>query len=191
MTKLRMAIAALGVATTVWGAPLLNAHETDKGSHKGKGHGEGMMKDMGMTDAQAEKFKAARKANMEAMKPLMEKQKLDVDSLKVLVDKKASDNELKAAIASVKADHQAIDDQRKKQHETMGAMLTPLQEAKMIIRMGGMGAQMMMGGGMGGGMMEGKMGKGGMHKGGHDKDDDDDDDHGKGGEKEHEHKGDY
>jgi Spy/CpxP family protein refolding chaperone len=193
MKKIRIAIAALGLATAFWGTPLLNAHDADKDGGKdagkeehggwGKERGEHMKKELGLTDEQAEKFKAARKAQMETMKPLMEKQKLDIDSLRVLVDKKASDKDLSAAIEGIKADHKAIEEQQKKHREAMAALLTPMQQAKFILSMGAMGERM-----MGGGM--------GMHKWGHDDDDDhdkgkgkdkDDDDHDE--KEEHEHKG--
>ena len=159
MTKLRIMIAALSVATAIAGTPRLNAHEMDKGKdgghEEGKGEGRGdrmggrLKEELGLTDAQADKLKAARKDQMEAMKALMEKQKLDVDSLRLLVDKKASDAELTKAIATVKADHEALQAQEKKQREAMAALLTPIQQAKMIIQMSermGRGHGGMMGG---------------------------------------------
>jgi len=173
MTKLKMAIAALGVATTIWGSPLLNAGEAGKdgGQGWGKGRGEHMKKELGLSDDQAEKFKAAQKAQMDAMKPLQEKQKLDIDSLRVLVDKKAADKDLSAAIAAIKADHQAIEEQQKKHREAMAQLLTPLQQAKAVLMMGDMGER------WAGKMGHGKgMGKG-WHKGGHDDDDDKDEEH--------------
>jgi Spy/CpxP family protein refolding chaperone len=184
MKKIRIAITALGLATAIWGTPLLNAHDADKDNGKeehgawGKERGEHMKKELGLSDEQAEKFKAARKAQMEAMKPLREKQKLDIDSLRVLVDKKASDKDLSAAIESIKADHKAIEEQEKKHREAMAALLTPMQQAKFILSMGEMGEHMMHG------MMGGKGGDW-KEKWGKDKDKDGDDDE----KEEHEHKG--
>jgi Spy/CpxP family protein refolding chaperone len=193
MKKIRIAIAALGLATAVWGTPLLNAHEADKDGGKEAGkeeHGgwgkeghERMKKELGLTDDQADKMKAAGKAQMEAMKPLMEKRKLDIDSLRVLVDKKAADKDLTAAIEGIKADQKAVEEQWKKHREAMAALLTPMQQAKSVLMMGEMGEHMM------GAWKGGMMGKGGWHKGGHD-DDDEHEDHGKGKDKDgDDHKG--
>jgi Spy/CpxP family protein refolding chaperone len=134
MKKSRMIFAALSLAVAVWGTPRLNADPMDKDG-KGGGH-DGMMKEkLGLTDEQVAKFKDARKANREAMQPLMEKMKTDVDSLRVLVDKKASDKDLSAQLDALKADKQAVEDQQKKQMEDMAAVLTPLQKAKFVISM--------------------------------------------------------
>jgi Spy/CpxP family protein refolding chaperone len=126
MKKSRMIFAAMSLAVAIWGTPRLNADPMDK---DGKGD------KMGLTDEQMAKFKDARKADREAMKPLMEKMKTDVDSLRVLVDKKASDKDLSAQLDVLKADKQAVEDQRKKQMDAMAADLTPLQKAKFVINM--------------------------------------------------------
>jgi len=163
MKKSRMIFAAMSLAVAVWGTARLNADPMDK---DGKGGHEGMLKEkLGLTDEQAAKFKDARKANREAMQPLMEKMKTDVDSLRVLVDKKASDKDLSAQLDTLKADKQAVDDQQKKQMDAMAAILTPLQKAKFVINMADHMHRGM--GGRGGWNHGGKDGKGdGDDKGG-------------------------
>jgi Spy/CpxP family protein refolding chaperone len=153
MTKLRMAVTALGLLALVSAAPRLHADDMDKGMAKG-GHGDGMKGMLGLSDDQAKQLKDAREADAKAMKPLMEKMKLDLDSLRVLVDKKASDSDLKDALAGLKADRKAVEEQRAKQMEASAQILTPLQQAKWVINM----ADHMGRGGMGGE-------EGGWHKG--------------------------
>jgi Spy/CpxP family protein refolding chaperone len=172
MTKLRMAMTALGLVALISGAPRLHADDTDKGgkeaSQEGKawGHGhEGMKEELGLSDDQAKQLKEAREANEKVMKPLMEKLKLDLDSLRVLVDKKAADADLKSALDGLKADHKAMEEQRAKQMEGMALLLTPMQQAKWAVSM----ADHMMQGGMMGGHGHGM----GPKDGGKDKDDDD------------------
>ncbi len=160
----RKLFAILGLGAMLLGAPALRADH-----HEGKSEGDmipGMKEKMGMSDAQMEKVKAARKAHMEAMKPLREKMKADMDTLKGLVDKKGSDAKLKTSISAVKEDYKAIQDQQKKHHEAMQEFMTPMQQAKAILMMGEH-----MKGGME--MMKRHKGDWGKHD---DKDDDDDDD---------------
>jgi Spy/CpxP family protein refolding chaperone len=162
MKKSRLIFAAMSLAVAVWGTPRLNADPMDK---DGKG---GMLKEkLGLTDEQVAKFKDARKADREAMKPLMEKMKTDVDSLRVLVDKKASDKDLSAQLDVLKADKEAVDEQRKKQMDAMAADLTPLQKAKFVINMADHMNRGM--GGRGGWHHGDKDGKGGGDKGPDDK----------------------
>jgi Spy/CpxP family protein refolding chaperone len=163
MTKLRIAMTAIGLAAIISGAPRLHADDMDKSAkpegHEGWGEGRGgrMKEELGLTDDQAKKMKEAHEADEKAMKPLMEKLKLDIDSLRLLVDKKAGDSDLKASLDTLKADHKAVEEQRGKQMEAMGAMLTPMQEAKMAVSM----ADRM----MKGGMMGEHEGMGGHHDG--------------------------
>jgi Spy/CpxP family protein refolding chaperone len=164
MKKLRIAMTAIGLAAIISAAPGLRADDADKGGeHKGwGGHEEMMKKELGLSDDQEAKMKALDKAGAEAMKPLMDKAKLDVDSLRVLVDKKASDDQLKAAVDGLKADKKAMDDERQKQMDDKAAILTPLQVAKAAIAM----ADRMMKGGMMGGPEHHGMGHDGDDKGG-------------------------
>jgi Spy/CpxP family protein refolding chaperone len=158
MKKLRIAITAIGLAAVIGSSHSLRADDADKGGdHKAWGGREEMMKkELGLSDDQVAKMKELDKANAEAMKPLMEKAKLDVDSLRVLVDKKASDSDLKAAVEGLKADKKAMDEERQKEMDAKEAILNPLQVAKAAISM----ADRMMHGGMMGGPDGGRMGHG-------------------------------
>jgi Spy/CpxP family protein refolding chaperone len=91
---------------------------------------EEMKKDLGLSAAQAGQLKAELKADRAVCKPLEAKMTLDVDRLKVLVDKKAADGDLKPVIAEVVADHQALQAQMSAHWGAMQAILTPTQQAK-------------------------------------------------------------
>jgi Spy/CpxP family protein refolding chaperone len=142
MNKLRLSIAAAGAALALWGSPVLNAHEgaddaaKASGESWGSGHQAGIFKDLGLDAGQSENLKAAWKEQAETAKPLREKRKADFEQLRALVDRKASDNDLSAAINALKADQQALEEQRKKQQEAIAALLTPRQQALLVLRMG-------------------------------------------------------
>ena len=113
---------------------------------QGEGRGGGWMKkELGLSDDQAKKFEEVAKAGREAEKALMDKAKLDLDSLRLLVDKKAADGDLTAQIEKLKADKQAIEAQRQKDMDAKAAILSPMQQAKAAIMMAD---RMMHGGGM-------------------------------------------
>ena len=136
-----------------------------------KGHGdmmggkmmEHMMKKLELTDDQAKQMKALHKADQDANKALMDKMETDIASLKALLKKKASDADLSALISTLKDDHKAMQEAMQANHEAMMQILTPVQQAKMVLHMHE--------------HMQGMMDMGGMGMKGHGDDD------------EHEHEG--
>ncbi len=190
MKRLRLGLAAMSLAAAVWGTPSLNAHEADEHSAKGAAHEEGpqggekrwdkMKEELGLSGAQMDKLKESHKGMRESMQASAAKLKTDLATLKGLVDKKGPDTDLTAAIEALKGDRDAMETQRKKEQEVMRGILTPLQQAKLILKMGdhiqggmGMGPGMGRGKGMGHGkgMRDGdkeEEGKEDSHSGEHD-----------------------
>jgi Spy/CpxP family protein refolding chaperone len=159
-------------AALLFSSPLLRADEGggDKGQppmamggegegHPGGPHGDMMKKKLELSDEQEKKMKEEHKANEAVIKPLREKIKIDVDTLRLLVDKKASDSELSKALDELQADRKALQAQQEKHISDLRAILNPMQQAKMAVSMAGM-----MEHGMMGGRMEGH--EGGGHDGG-------------------------
>jgi hypothetical protein len=145
-------------ASTAPAAPAADDKGADNGDKMEGKMLEHMTKALDLTDDEVAKVKAEGESNRAAMKPLRDKVKLDMDSLKVLVDKKASDSDLSAAIATFKTDRKAVEAQQSAHMDALQAILTPMQQAKgifMMARMEGMGH-----GGWGG--HRGKGDKGGM-----------------------------
>jgi Spy/CpxP family protein refolding chaperone len=138
--------ALAGLGLLLLAAPALHAHGDDA---MGKDWLEHMKKDLQLSDTQYSQVKDEVKADKDACKTQQDKMALDVDTLKVLVDKKASDDELTPAIATLKADYKDKQAQMATHMEAMQAILTPLQQAKEVIKMcemkkPGMGGHAMM-----------------------------------------------
>ena len=129
-----LALACLGLLLA---APALRADDgKDGGGPDGQAKMlERMKKDLDLSDSQADQLKAEDASDWVEVKTLRDKLALDVDSLKLLVDKKAGDDELIPAIAVVKSDRQAMDQQRSKHMDAMQAILNPTQQAKGIVKM--------------------------------------------------------
>jgi hypothetical protein len=96
---------------------------------------ERMTKELGLSTDQVAKVKDLDKADKKACDPLKDKLKLDVDSLKVLIDKKADDGDLKPAIAGIKADLLALEGQKANHLDSLAQILTSTQQAKGIVMM--------------------------------------------------------
>jgi Spy/CpxP family protein refolding chaperone len=168
----RTAISA-GLGVLVLALATLHAEKSmDTDDAQGPGEGHGMMaekmkdhfkKALGLSDEQAKKVEELDKADHEKGKLLRDRVEADMANLKVLVDGKASDGELKAALENLKKDHMAAQDARMKHMEDMQAILTPTQQAKAVIMMS---ERMRWGRHKGHGMMKGDKDK--------DKDKDDD-----------------
>jgi Spy/CpxP family protein refolding chaperone len=114
--------------------------------------GEGGMKGgMALTADQQAKMKDLAEAQKKEMGPLMEAYKIKVDELRLLVDKKAPDDQLVAKLAEVSAARDAVQQAMKKWMDKRAEILTPRQRALMVIKMEGKpGMGMGMGKRMGG-----------------------------------------
>jgi|GEM_PF-1967556 Spy/CpxP family protein refolding chaperone len=167
-----MALALIAGALLV--VPALHADDKPaqaekEGEHWG-GHDkfEHMKKWLGLSDDQAAQWKKAEEGQRDAGKLLRDKLKADQAQLSVLVDEKASDGKLTDALNALESDGKALKAQGEKQREAIKAILTPLQQAKLVVARSNK-----RGGGFGGwqkgrGGWQGKDGKACAMKGGKD-----------------------
>ena len=159
-------------------AKMDKGHGWDKGGWGGDRSGKWKEK-FGLTDAQAERLKALFKKQREESQTLRDQIKIDMDTLKLKVDSKASDAEIKTILDNLQAEKKKMEAKQDSFTEQAKTILTPTQQAKFLLQMKGHG---MRGRGMWGKkeMMDGKecpmmQGKGSSdkHKGQMKKDADD------------------
>ncbi|HTB21972.1 MAG TPA: hypothetical protein VK914_04640 [bacterium] len=139
MQMFKYALSAMFLGTLLLAAPSLRA---DDGMDQGHAHGHWdkfkmLQKQLGLTDDQVSQWKAAEKDQGEKAKLLADRTKADLDQLAVLVDEKASDEELKAGLKALEADHKEKMSRDEKKIETMKGILTPMQQAKLVVMMFG------------------------------------------------------
>lgn len=163
-------------------AALLLAHE---------GPGEWKEK-FGLSDEQQAKLKAAHRAQRDAVTPLHDKMEDELDKLRGLVKEGKDEKAISASLEAVKSLHKSLQAEEERFHAAAAAILSPLQQAKMLLAMmGHMGPGGPGGGPHGGPWMHGRGGHGGhggpgggpgMHekdgpgaKGGKDDEEDEDD----------------
>lgn len=113
-------------------------------------HHGGPWKMMGFTDEEAAKMKEAFKAERTAMKPLRREMRDARIKLRDLVEDKAGDKDLTAALDRVESAKKALRAEGEKFHAKLAAGMTPLQRAKAALfmsrhRMGMKGGHGMMG----------------------------------------------
>ncbi len=140
------ALYALTLGVVLLGSPCLKAEPRDDGQggpamEEGRGpdggfQGGWFQKDLGLTEDQKDQMREANKANRTAMAPLISQMQNDREDLKALVDKKAKDEALTQALDKLKKDGEAIRKEQAKHREAIAGILTPLQQAKMALRMG-------------------------------------------------------
>jgi len=137
-TKLLRKSLALACLGLMLGAPALRAHD----GKDGKGGPEAQAKmidkmkaDLDLTDGQVAKVKEECIGDEAAEKMLRDKMMLNVDRLRLLVDKKAGADELTAAITLVKDNKTDLEAQKAKHMDAMQEILTPMQQAKGILMM--------------------------------------------------------
>jgi len=92
-----------------------------------------MQKKLDLTDDQVTKLNAAREAEKDARKPLWEKQKDLMKKLEGQVKDKASDSDIQATLADMRSNRKAIADQMEQFQNQKDGILTPTQQAKMLI----------------------------------------------------------
>ncbi len=129
----------------------------------------GLKEKLGLTDDQESQLKDLFKSQMDETKLLKDKVRLDTDTLRLKLDSKASDDEIKDTLDKLKAEKKELQAAHEKFQAKLDSILTPKQQAQMLLdhggfHRGGWGRDGMMGGhpGFGGGH--------GWHKGGKDKD---------------------
>jgi len=111
------------------------------GARADEGYGGKDWKDRGgmagsLTPDQQAKMKAVGEEQRKTMPLLHDTLKLRIAELRVLVSSKAADAKLTAKLDEVKAAHEALEAARKKFMDQRAAILTPLQRAEMVVRMG-------------------------------------------------------
>jgi Spy/CpxP family protein refolding chaperone len=117
--------------------PAMNADHPDHMDHDGMGKGriEHLKEKLGLTDDQATQLKEAFKKQEEAIKPLRDQEKIDVDMLQQKVDTKASDSDIKALLDKLKEDHKTVQDAQERSMDKMRTILNPTQQAKWVLSM--------------------------------------------------------
>jgi len=108
--------------------------EDTAGSHWGhnKEH-----KGLELTKEQKEKLEALMKSEREAIKPLRRKQRDLRIKLADQIEDKAGDSDIKATLADLKANRKALMEQVDKFRAEKETILTPTQQAKMMLWMSG------------------------------------------------------
>lgn len=160
MQVLKYTLSTLFLGTLLFAAPGLRA---DDGMDRAPMHGHWdkfkmLQKKLDLTDDQVSQWKAAEKGQGEKAKLLGDKTKADFAELAVLVDEKASDEDIKAGLKSLESDRKEKMAVEAKKIETMKEILTPMQQAKLVL--------MMFGGNKRRGGFHGPMGGGGGWQGG-------------------------
>jgi Spy/CpxP family protein refolding chaperone len=147
MKIIKGALLAL-VAGALLAAPALRADDkpaqAEQKGHSWRGHGDkfdGMKQWLGLTDDQVAQWKKVETGQREAGKLLRDKLKAEQAQLAVLVDEKASDGKLTEALKALEADGKAMREQGQKQREAIQAILTPLQQAKLVLARQGKGGR--------------------------------------------------
>jgi Spy/CpxP family protein refolding chaperone len=89
-----------------------------------------------LTDDQSAKLKDLFKTHREEAKPLQEKMKVEIDTLRLDVDSNASESQLKTALDKLSADKKLMRDSQEQFQAKLQAILTPKQQAQMLLAMG-------------------------------------------------------
>ena len=108
----------------------------DKGHGWDKGDHVGMWKEkLGLSDSQADKLKDLFNKQREETKILSDQMKVNMDTLKLKVDSKASDGEIKALLDSLSAGKKKLQAKRDGFIDQVKTILTPTQQAKLLLEM--------------------------------------------------------
>jgi Spy/CpxP family protein refolding chaperone len=92
-----------------------------------------MQKELGLTDDQVTKLQTITDSEQEAMKTSMDKNKELMTKLENQVKSKANDTDLQATLDDIRASHKATSDQMEQFRSQKDAILTPTQQAKLLI----------------------------------------------------------
>ena len=145
-----------------------SAHEEGMNMQMGEGRGwdkggwdEGCQKSCGLSDSQAKQCKDLFKKQREETQTQCDQMKVDMDTLKLKVDAKAGDDEIKDLLAKIETQKDKLKTIRDGYMVKFKATLTPTQQAKFLMaKMECDKMCMSMGMGMGKDCSMGKMGKG-------------------------------
>ena len=92
-----------------------------------------MQKKLNLTDDQTAKMKTLHESQESAMKPLMEKERELMKKLQEQVKSKAADNDIQTTLNDLKTNRTAIRDQMEQFQTQKAGILTPTQQAEMLL----------------------------------------------------------
>lgn len=96
---------------------------------------EKMLKKLGLSDEQMEKMKAATKTHMETIKPLRKELRADMKKLREQIKNRAGDAAVAATLGKLELTRKAIQAENEKMKAATVELLTPTQQAKMLLKM--------------------------------------------------------
>jgi len=106
------------------------------GGKRDRGEGPERLKArLGLSDEQAAKLKTAMDAHRDGSKAAMDQMRKGMDKLRDQVRGKASDDDVKATLETLKAARKSMREQEEKFEESLASFLTPTQRAKMLMGM--------------------------------------------------------
>jgi Spy/CpxP family protein refolding chaperone len=126
MNKRMIAVALLALAV-ILPTRMLRAEEHGHGKK-----GEWKQK-LGLTDDQVKKLDESRASEKTEMKPLREKKTALMAKLEEQIKNKAADADIKATLDEMAAAHKAMEASEEKFEDSRSAILTPTQQAKMMV----------------------------------------------------------
>ena len=97
------------------------------------GKGDHFKEALGLTDEQVAKMRSINESRDKAIKPLRRKQRDLTMKLKDRIEDKASDAEIKPLLTEMRANREAIKAQAKQFRDEKNAVLTPTQQARMML----------------------------------------------------------
>jgi Spy/CpxP family protein refolding chaperone len=92
-------------------------------------------KKLSLSQGQVEKLKTVFEAKAQESKLLRDQLSLDLAALRLLLDKKGTDDSLREALDKISGDQTAIQGSQRDLREKINALLTPRQQAQLIVEM--------------------------------------------------------
>lgn len=128
MNKRIMAVAILTLVLTP-------TFQTLRAEMKEGGHGKRheMKEKLGLTEDQEKKLADLRKSERDEIKPIREKNQALMEKLNRQIKSKSSDADIKTTLDELKANRESMKQIALKYRESRAAILTPTQQAKMIV----------------------------------------------------------
>ncbi len=131
---------AVGVALWTWPslAPL-QAHESVTGSDgmgtdRHEDETKHWPKDLNLTPEQSNKLLAIHESARQSLKPLRDQEHALAEKLEIEVKSKAPDSEIQKTLDDLKAGRKAMIEQMERMENQKNAVLTPTQQAKMVLK---------------------------------------------------------
>jgi Spy/CpxP family protein refolding chaperone len=109
----------------------------DHAHHGGWKPYDGFKEKYALTDDQSSKLKDLFKSHQEETKPLRNKIRVEIDTLRLDVDSNASESDLKDALDKLTEDKKSMQASEERFKGKLQAILTPKEQAQMILAMGG------------------------------------------------------